>query len=147
MVIRIEVGNLTVDLDPEDPSADVFYGVPREGRPTQLTGTDLIALERARQMLEEGYSGEHDDLHADGEMSAAAACYAAPCPIFVEDRDFVNEVRFRDPWPWDDSSDRRRGMGPQVIDNSTLDDEQRVRQLAKAGALVAAEIDRLRRKQ
>lgn len=38
-----------------------------------------IARERERQMVEEGWTPEHDDIHhMDWSLSLAAACYAAP---------------------------------------------------------------------
>lgn len=36
-----------------------------------------IAEERVRQVEKEGWTTEHDDQHTQGEMTAAAACYAA----------------------------------------------------------------------
>lgn len=35
-----------------------------------------IAAERRRQVQQEGWTTEHDDLHCGGELSSAAACYA-----------------------------------------------------------------------
>ena len=42
--------------------------------------TDVLA-ERARQVSVEGWTPEHDDAHASGEMAGAASCYGE------EDRD------------------------------------------------------------
>lgn len=86
------------------------------------SGAELIAIERARQAFIEGWTPEHDDEHEDGELARAAACYADPVPW--------HPVPPR--WPWE-----RRWWKPSP--------EDRVRELMKAGALIAAEIDRLQR--
>lgn len=82
------------------------------------TGLDLIAAERRRQIEEEGWSLEHDQGHANGELAEAAACYAS-----LENRSLHE-------WPW----------GSMAWKPSP---ENRIRELAKAGALIAAELDRL----
>lgn len=89
-----------------------------------MNGSELIAAERVRQQSEEGYDAEHDAGHAD-ELARAGATYA-----------LVPE--WRSPpgwavpgmWPWDDQYWK-----------PTPDD--RVRELVKAGALIAAAIDSL----
>lgn len=116
----------------------------------QLSGTKRIAAERKRQVSKEGWSSEHDDEHGGGELALAAICYAAPEDVFVyEKRDVqVNSSRgidencysyptrlvldYYDPWPWDEEWDKRDKHG-------------RIRRLEIAGALIAAEIDRLQR--
>jgi hypothetical protein len=98
------------------------------------TGVELISEERKRQIEVEGWTAEHDGQHDDGELAAAAAAYAfAP---FMK-----NEIRegYRVPsapmWPewW-----LARWWKPCP--------ENRIRELQKAGALIAAEIDRLQNK-
>ncbi len=42
-----------------------------------LTGSDIIALERSRQIAKEGCSAAHDDAHDRGQLLAAAMCYAS----------------------------------------------------------------------
>ena len=95
------------------------------------SGTELIAEERAWQISVEGWTPEHDDKHAAGEIAMAAACYALV--PFVRDSAPAGGVtpRFRF-WPWS-----HRWWKPAP--------EDRVRELVKAGALIAAEIDRLQR--
>lgn len=100
-----------------------------------MTGTDLIKRERDRQVIEEGWSYEHDDEHIKGELAQAAACYAWPPmrPVFVKTA-----------FPWD----RQRYWKPELFGigaNDTEKREARIRVLVKAGALIAAEIDRLLR--
>lgn len=91
-----------------------------------MTGVELIAAERERQVSEEGWSAEHDASHDQGELARAAGCYAFPA-YKLPTRHGLPEF-----WPWE-----RSWWKP------TPDD--RVRELVKAGALIAAELDRLRR--
>jgi hypothetical protein len=110
-----------------------------------MTGAERIAAERERQMKVEGWTPGHDDEHEDGELAAAAVCYTAPRPVF-ERRDYGNEVRFLDPWPesWDSEWDKRpRSEATEALRKPTR--KERIRMLEKAGALIAAEIDRLLR--
>lgn len=79
---------------------------------------ELVAAERRRQVEAEGYSTEHDDEHATGELASAAACYALGF-----DAEF---------WPWE-------------ADAWKPSPDNRVRELVKAGALIVAEIERLQR--
>ena len=82
-----------------------------------MTGIELIAAERKRQVEVEGFTTERDvKLYPTGQLVAAALCYAdAP---FWHSR-----------WPW--SSDWWKPSTDPI------------RNLVKAGALIAAEIDRL----
>lgn len=84
-----------------------------------MTGVKLIAQERHRQIAHEGYTAEHDRRHCDGSLAIAGAWYALP-----------SDNRVRLPWPWD-----------KIFCKPTPDN--RIRELVKAGALIAAEIDRL----
>jgi hypothetical protein len=89
-------------------------------------GAALIAAERRRQAEQEGWTPEHDASHHEGELARAAACYAlaASAPFFA------NRIE--------------RGLWPPLWDFKSADP---VRMLAKAGALIAAEIDRLLREE
>lgn len=88
------------------------------------TGVDLIAAERQRQIDAEGWTPEHDAEHDRDDLALAAVGYATP--------PHLRPLSGGAPrwWPWE-----RRFWKP------TPDD--RVRELVKAGALIAAEIDRL----
>jgi hypothetical protein len=86
-------------------------------------GATLIARERQRQIDEEGWTPEHDDLHRHGELLEAAECYA-----YAARSGILHPPRG---WPWEPSWWK------------PTDDP--VRNLVKAGALIAAEIDRLQR--
>lgn len=105
-----------------------------------MNGAERIAAERRRQIDERGYTPEHDQEHQEGELAWAAAVYAAPETIFhihVAEgaRGGVREGRlmWHEPWP----------QGWQRDTFVMMTDAQRVRQLEKAGALIAAEIDRI----
>jgi len=94
-------------------------------------GVDMIAAERARQQLPreaggEGWDADHDAGHGS-ELAAAGGCYA----LAGELRPFAGGAD--DPprtWPWS-----AEWWKPTPGD--------RVRELVKAGALIAAAIDAL----
>lgn len=88
-------------------------------------GTDLIRFERLRQRTEEKYSDAHDARYVDGELAQAATAYirAALEPGFWP----VGSPPTS--WPWDVEG-WKPGTDP-------------VQALVKAGALIAAELDRL----
>lgn len=102
----------------------------------RIADLDAIAIERRRQIEEEGWIPEHDDAEHDlGELASAAMCYA--CPPEVDLRDCVDadgKPCAPSAWPWDDS------WWKPSPDN-------RDRELVKAGALLEAERDRLRRQR
>ena len=96
-----------------------------------MTGIELIAKERERQLAKkpegEEWTSDHDDNHAHAEaMACAAAVYAMPAKLRTR--------RKRGLWKW-----AREWYKPTPHD--------RIRELEKAGALIAAEIDRLLRLQ
>lgn len=88
-----------------------------------MTGIELIAAERKRQIEVEGWTAEHD-AENPGELALAAACYATP----AEYRDYEMHHTAPTLWPWES-----RWWKPG----------DRIRELSKAGALIAAELDRL----
>lgn len=89
------------------------------------TGIELIAEERQRQIEKEGWTPEHDDGHLEGEMVNAAAGYMVHALLGVFGRTPPQM------WPWN-----RVWWKPS---------EDPIRNLTKAGALIAAEIDRIQR--
>lgn len=102
----------------------------------QKTGIELIAAERRRQIEQEKWDSEHDDDHWKGELAQAGACYAlgkkeVGRKFYHED--VRAEISF-DLWPWEDN-----WWKPSP--------KNRIKELVKAGALIAAEIDRLQRKK
>jgi len=110
-----------------------------------VTGIELIATERMRQVKQKGWTPEHDDEHSDGSLALAAICYAAPIPIFRR-RGGETYFMFLDPWPdsWDASWDKRP-FDYRKGEPREPTPMERIRMLVKAGALIAAEIDRLQR--
>jgi len=107
------------------------------------TGVEIIAEERTRQITVKGWTPAHDDIHEKGQLALAGAAYA----LQASEHDELYASIGRRPceglnagwigaallfWPWD-----RSCWKP--------DYEDRVKTLAKAGALIAAEIDRLQR--
>lgn len=107
-----------------------------------MAAIDEIATERRRQIEQEGYDSSHDDGHQDGALAWAAVCYAAPELVYVRD-DRANAFIIKDPWPWDIGYDKRTYDGNVVM--PTRSAAHRRELLVKAGALIAAEIDRLDR--
>lgn len=111
-------------------------------------GAKLIARERFRQITEEGYNAAHDDQHDDGSLLLAACAYAAPEPLYRRTRRLdQGGERYGDVWPasWDKKYDKRKFVGEQPARANQMVPETRLRLLAVAGALIAAEIDRLLR--
>lgn len=122
---------------------------------TVSEGARLIAEERERQVRVEGWTPEHDDGHVDAELAWAAVCYAAPGPVRVE-RPMLNGTAFVDPWPFPQAAGSRYGSdwdrrknGPLGYGNTVrempAEGPNRLDFLVRAGALIAAEIDRLQR--
>jgi hypothetical protein len=96
-------------------------------------GLGDIAAERQRQIEVRGWSSEHDDAHHDGSIATAAAVYALhpfEWHLVVTERSKRRLLSLEDFWPWD-------------IKRLKLKDRRR--NLVKAGAPIAAEIDRLDR--
>ena len=112
-----------------------------------LTGAELITQERERQMSQEGWDAEYDDQHTEGELALVAALYATPIPLFAERRSNKG-VSFVDPWPWFDTIEVTRygdGLTTQMPAWDKRKKHKKLRKLVIAGALIAAEIDRLQR--
>lgn len=111
-----------------------------------MSGIEKIRRERERQLSEEGWTAKHDDEHVDEDLAWAAVCYAAPAEIRAkvyadlpcgcrsagECFHVFGKEEWRDPWPWDVRWDKRKM-------------KTREERLIVAGALIAAELDRLER--
>ncbi|HKD60514.1 MAG TPA: hypothetical protein VKB47_08640 [Terracidiphilus sp.] len=102
-----------------------------------FVGLQLIAQERERQIdaLDgEGYTAAHDDEYRGAELLRAASCYVEAARM-LELGSCIAVVsqanRARAAWPWH-SAEFKPDADP-------------IRNLEKAGALIAAEIDRLAR--
>lgn len=102
--------------------------------PEKKTGIDLIETERKRQIEVEGWDEEHDEDHTSMCLTTAAVSYALD--VAAEHADVAKSWKeiFKkhsvELWPFD-----LEWYKPTPTDP--------VRQLVKAGALIAAEIDRL----
>lgn len=91
------------------------------------TGAELILEERQRHLDQEGWTAHHDDCHPSGLLAMAGASYTL---------DAIGEPVAYEFWPfgeawWKPTADGGEGT---------------VKQLVKAGALIAAEIDKLQRR-
>lgn len=93
-------------------------------------GAWQILQERIRQVVAEGYDASHDDEHGEGELVDAAVMYCRVAAAQVSERS-AYEIAPEARWPWDSASWK------------PADDP--VWNLVRAGALIAAEIDRLLR--
>lgn len=124
---------------------------PRE-HDANTFGADLIREERNRQLDFECHTFRHDDGHGSGELALAAAMYAAPKRLYYC-REVALGIGFYDAWPWSIDWDKRLQYGerrenPHKLpppDPDTYTHAERIDLLVKAGALIAAEIDRLHR--
>lgn len=99
-----------------------------------MTGVELIAKERQRQIEKEGWSFKKDiKTHPNGELAMAATCYLLDYfgNQVPETRAYYRNQAITN-WPWAEEWWKPTPKDP-------------IRQLTKAGALVAAEIDRLQR--
>lgn len=118
-----------------------------------MNGTELITAERKRQIEKEHFTPEHDDdwAHTEGQLAIYACCLASPVPLFrLGYAHDGTRYKFQDPFPleWDYRWDKRARLpkAPNtLIPNQDLPTDKRIRNLVKAGALIAAEIDRLQR--
>lgn len=111
-----------------DYSGDRVVFLPKTEQPQrQQTAIELIQAERERQISDEGYSESHDDRWLHDQLPIAAMVYASPAYLRPRVKCF---------WPWDND---------YYKPNESLTIDGRIRELVKAGALIAAEIDRLNR--
>jgi hypothetical protein len=97
-----------------------------------MTGIERIAAERKRQIEEEGFTAEYDERWNEGALAQAAMCYCMIPPNPEDILDGSSERCVPDEWPWG-----KKWWKPAA--------DNRIRELEKAGALIAAEIDRLLR--
>lgn len=97
-------------------------------RTTGKSPLEMIAAERQAQ-LAMGYDASHDDQHATGELAAAAACFARGSTA-------VTDVS---------QNGEACNLWPAEWPSEILGVNTRMRQLVIAGALIAAEIERLQR--
>ena len=97
------------------------------------SGIELIEEERKEQIERHGYVQGHDDFHDVNEIAWAAVSYAMPYGFqsdFPHNNGNIQLSRLAF-WPWDEEYFKPSN--------------DRIKELKKAGALIAAEIDRLQR--
>lgn len=126
--------NMALASEVADTPFDEYFDA--NNQTTMKTGIELIADERARQISAEGWTLEHDDEHDQREMPRAAQCYldhyiGRQWVIPTNPQNYINEPCPRN-WPEEWSEDWWKPKG-------------RIPDLVRAGALIAAEIDRLQR--
>lgn len=108
------------------------------------SGIELISEERQRQAEVKGYNKEHDEGETAFQLSSAAALFIVNAQnqyfkdhTHYDDKGDSARFQIRQPdtkkwaivWPWDDRDGRK--------------ESDILASLVKAGALIAAEIDRL----
>lgn len=101
-----------------------------------MTGVEMIAAERTRQVEKMGYTGQRDaSVYDEDDLRAAAACYAVAgtgCRVVRLGYELI-----------DKSDGQTMHMGVDAFPWDPEDDKRQKHRLAIAGALIAAEIDRL----
>jgi len=99
------------------------------------TGIELIAAERQRQIDAEGWTPEHDAEHRDRALARAAMCYVCNYVEQAWTLDGVNDKNYTAasvPYLW-----------PTEWDDASWKPKNPIADLTRAGALIAAELDRL----
>jgi hypothetical protein len=109
-----------------------------EGGPAVTEAAQDVLTERRRQVEAEGWTPEHDDTHANGEIARAAGLYA-----LVAGSDPTTYRNARDGYALNDHHAEAMKLWPW--DWSWFKPTNRRRDLVKAGALILAEIERLDR--
>lgn len=97
-----------------------------------MTGSEMISYERNRQIYDEGWSSEHDDQHRLGEIIRDSIAYSTRAfyQIYINNETIIDSSLG---WPW--SLDWFKPSNDPILN------------LVKAGALIAAEIDRIQREE
>lgn len=94
---------------------------------TESEGVKRISCERRRQIEDEGYDAEHDSEHV-ADLIQAARCYTIAAAKEEMEGDLKNMAKYPlSNWPWEPESWKPT--------------DGVVRNLEKAGALIAAAID------
>ena len=118
-----------------EPESERDYSCPACGMHLPpRTGSERIRFERWRQLVFKGFSFDHDDRHVDGELAMAALAYVNAGLVSQcrpNTRVVLSLPNNALGWPWGRSEWK---PSDDPIEN-----------LVRAGALIAAEIDRLLR--
>ena len=102
-------------------------------------GIQLIAEERQRQIDVHGYNQQHDSQHKVSELIYAAIAYVESAKVGVNCAEMGNTNE-------DEIMMRKVGMGIHYPFGWDFKPSTNVRDLVKAGALIAAAIDRINSK-
>lgn len=143
--LLVVLGDIARIVEPELEKLNVSSTHPEktDSPSAAKTGIDLIAEERRKQL--EKHSLAHDlRVHSEDQLAMAAALCASPSRLYAM-ATTDTEVTLSDPWPFEDYDPRPRAANGSLTSNDHLPYEDRVKQLTVAGALLAAEIDRLNR--
>lgn len=92
-----------------------------------MNGAERITLERERQIVSEGYDINQDQRYKNGELVDASVSYLIVNSVRIM---YNDENAIPHQYPWSEESFKSNP-------------NDRIRDLEKAGALIAAEIDRL----
>ena len=112
------------------------FPTPEEIAADGFLGAKMILEERLRQIREEGWDADNDDSYRGGELIRAAQAYLMMSSALIR---LGPEIPFRatvagsDWWPWDE-----RSYNPKADVKKNL---------VWAGALIAAELDRMERNE
>lgn len=120
----------------EEIKADLDRQAETERRLALYTrGAEMIQRERRRQVEAEGWTPEHDAEHSLGELAWAARVYVMEALAQIRGETLLStQSAVWAGWPWRTDDGVADGFKPS---------DDPVRNLVKAGALIAAEIDRL----
>lgn len=121
--LLVEYARRRRSVDPEF-SDDLLTALTGLTVPDEYLPQHAVLSERWRQVDSEGWTSEHDDGHTDFQLSRAAACYATGT--------LLHKANGRKVWPWS-----KEWWKPGL----------RWRNLEKAGALILAEMARVRREE
>lgn len=103
------------------------------------TGIELIATERRKQIEKDGWDSQHDSDHENYELTKAAICYAHRA---TKEGMCIWNDRIPNDWPFEAKAwkpEPRNTNSPSPL----IEQKDAIKMLVKAGALIAAEIDRI----
>lgn len=123
---------MSEELDALESAAETMERAARALARIPQSAVDVLQ-ERWRQIGVEGYTVEHDDVHACGELAAAASAYA----VAAADQALLSSLKGER-----EDTDFPPPMWPCAWEFKPSDPR---RMLVKAGALILAEIERLDR--
>lgn len=110
------------------------------------TGIELIAEERQRQIDVEGYSEQHDSRHDFRELTSAATTYIDAAILTANSIEIGNSNEASISWHQDNESFEWKYLKLRwPWEEESFKPTTPLKDLIKAGALIAAAIDRLQK--